>query len=535
MLICGIALLLTNAAVLIYDISTFKSGMVKELTTLARIIGNNSTAAIVFDDKDTAKEILSALKAKTHITTASLLVNNTPIATYNRDNIQPFTPTLFKEGFQFEPDDLDLYQDIYFKNKKIGAVYIESDLKEVESRLKNYFVTMVLVILIVSIIAFLITSRLQRLISDPILQLAQTTQNVSKTQNYSVQIQKHSNDEIGQLFDGFNQMMKQIQSRDAQLIEAQNKLEHRVLERTEDLRETNAELAASEKQLRKTLLNMEFANKELENAQHQLLQSEKMASIGQLAAGVAHEINNPIGFISNNMEILRDYVHNYTKILQCTDKLKQTIIDNDLTKAKNILDELKNLEQEINLDYMKTDVTTLLEHSSKGFERIKKIVTDLRTFAREEKNETMELFNVEEILDSVLNIVYSELKYKAELKKEYSNTPAVLCSPQRIGQVFINLLVNATQAIKDKGEIKIRTYTQDGYVAIDIADTGSGIPAENFQKIFDPFFTTKPVGRGTGLGLSISYGIVKKHGGDIQVTSKVGEGSTFTVRLPLPA
>ena len=157
---------------------------------------------------------------------------------------------------------------------------------------------------------------------------------------------------------------------------------------------------------------------------------------------------------------------------------------------------------------------------------------DLRTFARE-GSDMMDLMQVEEIIDSGLSIVYNELKYKAELKKNYGATPLVYCNPQRLGQVLINLLVNAAQAIEKKGTIEIRTYTQDRHVCIDITDTGKGIEPENLKKVFDPFFTTKSVGQGTGLGLSVSYEIVKKHGGDIKVRSEVGKGTTFTVMLPI--
>jgi signal transduction histidine kinase len=164
---------------------------------------------------------------------------------------------------------------------------------------------------------------------------------------------------------------------------------------------------------------------------------------------------------------------------------------------------------------------------------VQKIVLDLRTFSRE-GSDLMEAVKVEDIIDSVLGIVQNELKYKAELKKNYGDTPLVMCSPQRIGQVFINFLINSAQAIEEKGTIEIKTYSQNGYVCIDFSDTGRGIKPEDLTKVFDPFFTTKPVGQGTGLGLSVSYEIVMKHNGDINVRSEVGRGTTFTVMLPIP-
>ncbi len=204
-----------------------------------------------------------------------------------------------------------------------------------------------------------------------------------------------------------------------------------------------------------------------------------------------------------------------------------------MVKAKVTIDELRALEKEIDLDYMMSDVNKLLEQSGRGLERIKKIVLDLRTFAREEDAENMELIKVEEVMDSILSIVQNEIKYKAELIKEYGDTPLIKGNAQRLGQVFINLLVNAAQSMEVRGKIIIKTYRRDNNLWIDVTDTGKGIDPEDMKKIFDPFFTTKPVGQGTGLGLSVSYEIVKKHGGDIQVESKVGEGTTFKVMLPI--
>jgi len=275
------------------------------------------------------------------------------------------------------------------------------------------------------------------------------------------------------------------------------------------------------------------AEKDLGLTQAQLVQSEKLASIGQLAAGVAHEVNNPIGFISNNLEMLAVYIDDYTKILMMYDELMTTIQQGDVEKSKTVVEEIKTFSKDINLEYIINDLRKLFEQTQKGIERVQKIVKDLRTFAREDVNAT-DLIKVEEVIDSVLSIVYNEIKYKADLKKNYTDTPMIKGNPQGLGQVFINLLVNAVQAIDDKGVVEIKTYVQDRNVCVDIRDTGKGIKSEHLRRIFDPFFTTKPVGQGTGLGLSVSYEIVKKHGGEIKAQSKEGEGATFTVLLPIP-
>jgi signal transduction histidine kinase len=292
-----------------------------------------------------------------------------------------------------------------------------------------------------------------------------------------------------------------------------------------NLRQNISERELSQKQL------LEAYGK-LKEAQNQLLQSEKMASIGQLAAGVAHEINNPLGFIINNVEILQQYLDHYTKITRMMGNLQKGMEEENMEKARSIVKEFTQLEQEIDLNYIINDTGTLLQHTQRGLERVHKIVIDLRTFARE-GSDVMEETKVENIIDSILDIVQNELKYKAELRKDYGNTPLIKCSPQRLGQVFINFLVNSAQAIKDKGIITVKTYTQNGYVCVDVSDTGEGIPAEDLKKVFDPFFTTKPVGQGTGLGLSVSYEIIMKHKGEIKVRSEVGQGTTFTVMLPV--
>lgn len=270
----------------------------------------------------------------------------------------------------------------------------------------------------------------------------------------------------------------------------------------------------------------------LKDINGQLVHLEKLASIGQLTAGVAHEINNPVGYISNNVDVLRQYINGYTDLLKIVDNLKKSIEQNNAEKTKSLIEEMAKFEEEINLDFIVNDTDRLLQHTQRGIERIQKIVIGLRTFARQE-NELTELTDVEEVLESILPIISNELKYKAELKKEYGKLPLIKCHSRELGQVFINLLTNAAQAIKERGEIRIKTYLNADHACISITDTGCGIAPENRKKIFTPFFTTKEIGKGTGLGLSISYDIIKRHNGDIRVDSTDEHGTTFTVQLPV--
>jgi len=306
----------------------------------------------------------------------------------------------------------------------------------------------------------------------------------------------------------------------------------------EELVESNRQLSIRTRELDTLTLTLERKVRErtenLITLQGQLLQAEKFSAIGQLAAGIAHEINNPIGFINSNLQTLQKYVVHYTQLLGILDKLEETLKNNDQQQLSLIMASFEKIRRETNFVFIDQDIDNLLQESSAGIEKISKIVTDLRTFASPDHG-MMDCVNIEALMESMLNIVHNEIKYKAELKKEYGSPPSIACDPQKIGQVFVNLLINAAQAIEGQGTITIKTYTKNEYVCVDIVDTGCGIAAEHITKIFDPFFTTKPPGTGVGLGLSVSYDIVRKHGGTITFNSKSGQGTTFTVMLPKEA
>jgi signal transduction histidine kinase len=344
---------------------------------------------------------------------------------------------------------------------------------------------------------------------------------------------------------------------------------------------------------------LEEKNKELKKAyndikaaQSQIIQQEKLASIGQLAAGVAHEINNPVGFIMSNLTSLLRYSDKLSQFIQIqteaiegldviarsgdsspviargserseeTPKQSQdrlgtgsTIPKSQITSpepalsdktrffadaqndksegARNdILNRVDELKKSLKIDYITADINNLIRESLDGAERVKKIVQDLKSFSRVDEAE-WKMADINAGIESTINIVWNELKYKATVKKEYGDIPSTKCNPGQINQVFMNILVNAAHAIEKQGEITVKTWHDNGYIYISISDTGTGIPKENISRIFEPFFTTKEVGKGTGLGLSIAYDIVRKHNGDITVDSEVGKGSTFTVKIPV--
>ena len=278
-------------------------------------------------------------------------------------------------------------------------------------------------------------------------------------------------------------------------------------------------------QIKTMTRELEQAYSELQSTQTRVVQQEKMASIGQMAAGVAHEINNPMGFITSNLNTLGKYMG---RLREYQDALKAHLAVCESDSKAALLEQQRRLK----IEYILEDTGSLVAESLEGAERVRKIVQDLKSFSRVDEADE-KLADLNQCLESTINIVWNEIKYVATLKKELGDIPQVKCYPQQLNQVFMNLLVNAAHAITGQGEITVRSWNDAGNVFISISDTGSGIPEELQRRIFEPFFTTKEAGKGTGLGLSISSEIVRKHGGEIILESKPGLGTTFTIRLPL--
>jgi PAS domain S-box-containing protein len=277
---------------------------------------------------------------------------------------------------------------------------------------------------------------------------------------------------------------------------------------------------------------------EMKQLQRQFLQTEKMASIGQLAAGVAHEINNPMGFIHANLFQMAEYLTDIRKVWGEVGVLLETVQKGDLTEIRKSADSLSARTAEADVDFVLTDFAKAIRESQEGSERIRHIVADLRDFSHHDSEKRV-LSDVNLCLDSTANIVWPMMKHLVVLDRQYQELPEVWCFPMQLKQVFMNLLVNAFQSIEERlgegpetGNVWLKTEERDGCVVVSVTDTGAGIAPENLDRIFDPFFTTKQVGAGTGLGLSTCFNIVERHDGTIRVASTPGKQTTFVVTLP---
>ncbi len=392
---------------------------------------------------------------------------------------------------------------------QIAAFISENKANEPQIELlKQLNIAACLVILPIMLIAIALSHRF----IAPIKTLTNTIHQIEISNDLSLSLTVKGKDEVADLANAFNRMMGNLsqsfyehESISKEVEYLNQNLEHKVKARTH-------ELATALDQLKTTQL--------------QLVQSEKMTSLGQLVAGVAHEINNPIGAIYANVQPLKDYVDDLQEALA----LAQTLLKDDA------LNQFESLLTDIDYDFLQADLTNLLTSQQQAADRIKKIVLSLRNFSRLDQGDIKSV-QLEEGIDSTLQILHHEYKGRIKLEKDYQLNQIVECYASELNQVFMNILANAIQAIPEKGHICVSTYlekqAQQSWAVIKIADDGAGIPDDVKSRIFEPFFTTKEIGKGTGLGLSISYGIIEKHKGTLSVDSIANQGTTFIIHLPL--
>ncbi|MBX2808551.1 MAG: HAMP domain-containing protein [Cellvibrionaceae bacterium] len=341
--------------------------------------------------------------------------------------------------------------------------------------------------------------------------------------SHKIDIKTH--DEVGEVAHSFNKMVTSLQKAEAdsnnhqqELLALNQSLEDRIKRRTAKIIEQKDSLQSAFDKLKLT--------------QQQLLQSEKMASIGQLAAGVAHEINNPIAFVKSNLNSLAGYIDSYRQLIAQQQQLITLVDNHQQQESKELIAAIKHDYEEADIEFVNDDIETLIKESIDGTQRIQDIVGGLKTYAYR-SDDSMEAHSINDCLRTTLKMLANELKYKCEVITHFGELPPYTGNASKLAQVYTNLLINANHAIAKQGTITVTTAYSDQRITISIADTGAGIDPQNLAKLFDPFFTTKDVGEGTGLGLAISLGIINDHKGSIDVASTPGEGTVFTLSLPV--
>jgi signal transduction histidine kinase len=487
MLTSGVALLLASAGFVIYDRVTVQDEMKQGLLTLAAMLGNNSTGALDFNDRKVAHEVLSALKARSDITAACIYTKEGEVfARYPQQGpgAEFAPPPCQPAGHRFEHDRIVLFQPIIQGDEQLGTIFLQANLDALSQRMHQYYKIAGGVLLAAMLMAFLLSLWFQRFITVPILHLVQATRSVARQKDYVVRVPKESADELGQLIDDFNEMLAQIQARDAALQGAHTQLEQRVIERTQELQ---AEVA------------------ERKRVEGQLLQAQKMEAVGQLAGGIAHDFNNI---------------------------LAATILQLDL-----VLDE-PGLSPQLQAD---------LREVEKGAQRAAELTRQLLLFSRRQIMQIKPL-DLNEVLADLLKMLRRLLGEHIDITLHGEPGPLWIdADAGMMQQVVMNLCVNARDAMPQGGRLTLGTRALEvrpsdvlantearpgRFVCLSVADSGCGMDPQTLPHIFEPFFTTKEIGRGTGMGLATVYGIVKQHQGWVEVESAVNVGTAFRVYLP---
>ncbi|AFZ08309.1 integral membrane sensor signal transduction histidine kinase [Oscillatoria nigro-viridis PCC 7112] len=406
-----------------------------------------------------------------------------------------------------------------------GQDRAEIGMEDAREVLKEVSIASLLLSLIgATIFAFYIS----RMISQPIEALTQVAEQVTKESNFSLQASVTTDDEVGELTISFNSLIESVKEHIEALKLSQQNLEKRVEERTEEISQKNHELQSAYNQLADALHN-------LQQTQAQLIQAEKMSSLGQMVAGIAHEINNPVSFIYSNLEHASNYAQDLLRLVELYQK-----------QYPNPSGAIQAETEAIELDFLADDFSKVIHSMKNGADRIRQIVLSLRNFSRLDESQ-LKLANIHEGIDSTLVILNQRLEQRIAVIKEYGDLPLVKCYPALLNQVFMNIIENAIAALEEgkinsknlscgtqQPTIWIHTKIIDSeMVRIGIRDNGTGIPPELINKVFDPFFTTKDVGKGTGLGLTVCYQMIEKHKGNLEVFSELGEGAEFLITLPI--
>ncbi len=468
------------------------------------------------------QQVLTTLdKAETGTSKGYYLVN---YAAYlnNSENKQNAMDSRLLQSFELEKDSYYNGSQAYVFEIpetywKLIVVQPDAEINAIADNLSKNLINWIALALLIT--AGLIYFMLTYLAFKP---LKETTDKISQAENLinDKQYNKLSDvkfaegrNEIGLVNGSINDLLDRIQSNEGKLANINQQLEIKVEERTAELQDTL---------------------KELKNSQLQLIRSEKMATLGQMVAGVAHEVNTPLSYVQNNLEIIGQLTEQYEELIELVQGLKAVKTDATADgKIDKLLSDIVRASDEIQEDDLSTELKELIKDSLFGVEQITEMVLNLRNFARLDESK-VKTIDVRECIEASLKIAGNSIRHQ-EIVTDFTPTPEVKCSPSQINQVLVNLLNNAAQAMGEKpdGKIEVRTRADDSNVYIDVSDNGKGMSTEVLNQIFEPFFTTKGAGEGTGLGMAISQQIMEQHNGDIKAVSTEGVGTTFTLTLPI--
>ncbi len=550
-----LSLLIGFSFMIFSNIKNFKKDMENNTIINANLIGEYCAVPLAFDVSENASETLNKLQSIPSIKVGIVYNDKNEVFSQFPPNLETPVPApeINKPGSKFEDNYLHVFQSIFYENKFAGTIYLKVSTNELTVKIQQYLLTMFYLLIGILFVNYILALALQRILSGPILKLTTATKRISREGDYRLRVEKQGNDEIGMLVDEYNNMLEQI------------------YEREESLKQRTNELTETLEDLKKT--------------QRKLIDAEKMAALGQLIAGVAHEINTPLGAIRSSVGnikgslniILKDFPnfiyglpenirqvffelteeslknqfmltskeeraykkeitvtlekHNIKNAYSFADTLVDMLICKDVEKYL-ILFQSEHRESIIHMAYKLTGLQRSTDNIEFAASKASKVVFALKNFSHIGHSEEKVLSDITEGIETVFTLYYNQIKQGIEVTKNFEDIPKILCYPDELNQVWTNILHNAIYAMELKGKLDIRVYQENNYIIVSITDSGKGISAEIKNEIFKPFFTTKPSGEGSGMGLDIVKRIIEKHDGKIEVESETGQ-TTFNIFLPI--
>jgi two-component system, NtrC family, sensor kinase len=528
LLTSGVALLLACLGFVTYEIVGFRTGMVDDLSSTAAMVADNGSAALTFNDPESAAQTLKSLRAHSHIVSAAIYdAHGKAFALYRREPFQAFfPPPVGADGPRFDRGNLQLFHAIDLAGERVGTVFILSDLEEMYSRLRRYAVIVILVMALASVVTYLLARKLQEAISGPIAHLAEIMGTVARREDYSIRATKQSEDELGALIEGFNHMLDQIQVRDRALHEAHQTLEARVRERTAELQNE--------------IVKRERAQTELEGIHSQLLVASRLAGMAEVATNVLHNVGNVLNSVNVSAHLVvtrmqKSGVSGLAKVvalLRAHESDLGTFMTAD-ARGKHVVPHLENLSEHLEAEQAAT--VQELESLRGNIDHIKDIVTMQQSYAKVAG--VQEILNVVDLVEDSLRLNAGALaRHGVEVLRDFQGHPVVNLDKHKILQILVNLIRNAKYACDESGrtdrQVTLRVANLDGRAAISVIDNGVGIAPENLARIFNHGFTTRATGH--GFGLHSGALAARDLGGSLTAHSDgPGLGARFTLELPL--